>query len=61
VRAAQGQAVFGKAWRAAFGCYDPNDPNAPKIHVDFSDTGELMRILVLGEMDVEGFGKRYFE
>jgi len=52
-RAATGHPVFGPVWKAAFAYFDP----AKKL--DFSDTGELMRILGLGEIGLEEFRSRF--
>ena len=54
IKAARSHEKFGPAWRAAFAYYNP------KHRLDFSDTGELMHILGLGEMSVDAFRKRYF-
>lgn len=53
VRAAQNHPIFGSGWRAAFEYYDPDH------RLDFSDTGELMHILGLGEMGVDDFRRRF--
>lgn len=53
VKAAKEHAVFGNAWRTAFEYYNPRN------RLDFSDTGELMYILGLGEIGVEEFGQRF--
>ena len=45
---------FGTIWKVAFEYYNPS------IRLDFSDTGELMYILGLGEMGFEDFSKRFF-
>lgn len=45
--------VFGQIWQAAFEYYDPAE------RLDFSDTGELMRILGLGELNVEQFRLKF--
>lgn len=47
--------VFGPAWRSAFDYYDP------KERLDFSDTGELLHILGLGEMGFDAFRERFLE
>ena len=52
--AAREHSVFGTAWNAAFAYYDP------KVRLDFSDTGELMHILGLGEIGMEKFRERFF-
>jgi hypothetical protein len=51
--AAKNHAVFGDAWQAAFVYYPPNQ------RLDFSDTGELMHILGLGEMSIDKFRVRF--
>ena len=51
--AAMNHPDFGAAWRAAFAYLDPS------VKMDFSDTGELMYILGLGEMNIEAFKERY--
>ena len=48
-----GSGSFGQVWKAAFAYYDPAD------RLDFSDTGELMHILGLGENGIEAFRKRF--
>jgi len=53
--AARNHPAFGRIWRAAFMYYDPG------VRLDFSDTGELMRILNLGEIDFEEFRARFLE
>lgn len=55
IAAATAHPVFGKIWRAAFSYYDP------AIRLDFSDTGELMHILGLGELSPGEFQRRYFQ
>jgi len=47
--------LFGGKWRAAFVYYDP------KERLDFSDSGELMHILGLGEIDIENFRNRFLD
>ena len=54
VTSASEHPVFGVVWRAAFDYY------SPKERLDFSDTGELMHVLGLGEMGIEDFRKRFF-
>jgi len=54
-RAAVNHPVFGPGWQAAFKYYDP------KERLDFSDTGELMHILGLGELSIDEFRTRYLE
>lgn len=51
--AATSHAIFGPAWRAAFAYYDP------ARRLDFSDTGELLYILGLGEVGIHAFGERF--
>jgi hypothetical protein len=55
VRAAIAHPTFSAAWKAAFTYYDPEE------RLDFSDTGELMHILGLGEIGFDEFAKRYLE
>jgi hypothetical protein len=52
-RSAVQHAIFGQFWRAAFAYYNP------KQRLDFSDTGELMHILGLGELGIDEFRKRF--
>ncbi|MDD2599040.1 MAG: hypothetical protein PHO37_07440 [Kiritimatiellae bacterium] len=52
-KAALGHPVYGAGWKAAFAYYNP------KQRLDFSDTGELMRILGLGEMNLNEFRERF--
>jgi hypothetical protein len=47
--------TFGPIWKAAFEYYPPHD------RLDFSDTGELMHILGLGQIGIDGFRKRFLE
>ena len=54
-RAARTHPVFGPAWRAAFAYYDPRE------RLDFSDTGELLHILGLGEMGIDAFRQRFLD
>jgi len=49
VNAATAHPAFGGAWKAAFAYYDPDE------RLDFSDTGELLHILGLGEADIDRF------
>lgn len=51
--AAKHYPLFGAIWAAAFTYYDPGD------RLDFSDTGELMHILGLGEISIDDFRKRF--
>ena len=53
--AARAHPAFGSFWRAAFAYYDPG------TMIDFSDTGELMHLLGLGEIDINGFRQRFLE
>jgi len=46
---------FKGAWKAAFEYYDPEE------RLDFSDTGELMHIVGLGEMGVDEFRRRFLD
>jgi len=54
-RAAVSHPVFGPGWQAAFKYYDP------KQRLDFSDTGELMHILGLGELSIDEFRTGFLE
>ncbi|MBM4148056.1 MAG: hypothetical protein FJ224_03330 [Lentisphaerae bacterium] len=51
--AALAHPIFGPAWKAAFTYYNPRQ------RLDFSDTGELMHILGLGEIGIEAFRRRF--
>ena len=51
--AARNHSVFGGVWQAAFDYYDPN------VRLDFSDAGELLHILGLGEIGIKAFQKRF--
>jgi len=53
VESAAAHPVFGTAWKAAFVYYDP------KHRLDFSDTGELLHIVGLGEMSIEAFRQKF--
>ncbi len=53
VTAALGHPVFAPFWKAAFAYYPPQQ------RLDFSDTGELMHILGLGEMGIDAFRQTY--
>ena len=53
VKAAIEHPVFGNIWSAAFDYYNP------KKRLDFSDTGELMYILGIGQMNLDDFRQRY--
>ena len=54
-QAARNHPIFGPAWRAAFTYYDPRQ------RLDFSDTGELMHILSLGELNVAACRARFLQ
>jgi hypothetical protein len=51
--AASNHPNFGTAWRAAFAYYNPEH------RLDYSDTGELLHILGLGEMNMENFRQHF--
>ena len=51
--AALGHQKFGKIWQAAFDYYDPRE------RLDFSDTGELLHILGLPELNVGQFRQKF--
>ncbi len=51
--AARQHPVFGPIWKAAFTYYPPEN------RLDFSDTGEMLHILGLGEIGIDGFRKRF--
>ena len=53
VQAATNHPVFGPAWKAAFVYYKPSQ------RLDFSDTGELYRILGLDEIGIDAFRERF--
>jgi hypothetical protein len=53
INAAANHPVFGDAWKAAFAYYDPKD------RLDFSDTGELLHILGIGEISLGTFRERF--
>ena len=53
--AATDHPVFGKSWQAAFEYYDP------KHRLDFSDTGELMHILDMGEVGIDAFREFFLD
>ncbi|MBN1975041.1 MAG: hypothetical protein JW787_15475 [Sedimentisphaerales bacterium] len=55
VKAATENPVYGDIWKAAFAYYNP------KERIDFSDTGELMHILGLGEMGFDKFIESYLK
>ena len=55
VKAATENPEYGKIWKAAFAYYNPNE------RIDFSDTGELMHILGLGEMGLDEFIENYLK
>lgn len=52
--AALAHAPTRQAWKVAFAYYDPR-----KHRLDFSDTGELLHILGLGEVGIDDFRTRY--
>lgn len=54
-KAATDHPTFGKAWQAAFGYYPP------RHRLDFSDTGELLHMLGLGEMSIEAIRERFLD
>jgi len=53
--AALAHPIFKDSWQAAFDYYDPD------TRLDFSDTGELMHILALGEMGIDDFRQTYLD
>lgn len=55
VAAARRHATLGRVWSAAFAYYPPEE------RLDFSDTGELMRILGLGEIGIDAFRERFLQ
>ena len=55
VKAATEHPAFTDIWKAAFAYYNP------KERIDFSDTGELMHILELGELNIDQFRKRFLD
>jgi hypothetical protein len=55
VTAATENPAFANIWKAAFAYYNP------KERIDFSDTGELMNILKLGEMNLDQFRERFLD
>jgi len=54
-KAALSHPKFGQFWKAAFDYYPP------RRRLDFSDTGELLHILGLGEVGNDEFRKRFLE
>jgi hypothetical protein len=52
-KAALSHPDFGPGWKAAFDYYNP------RKRLDFSDTGELLHILGLGEVGIDEFAKRF--
>ncbi|MBI1337653.1 MAG: hypothetical protein GC164_11900 [Phycisphaera sp.] len=54
-KAALSHPVFGPSWKAAFEYYDP------RKRLDFSDTGELLHLLGLGEMGIEALRERFLD
>ena len=55
VKAATENKTFADIWKAAFAYYNP------KERIDFSDTCELMRILGLGELNLDQFRERFLD
>ena len=55
VRAATSHPVFGAVWTAAFSYYDPH------VRLDFSDTGELLYLLGMGEIGIDAFRVRFLD
>ena len=53
--AAVNHPVYGPYWQAAFNYYPPS------IRLDFSDTGELMHILGLGQVGIDEYRQRFLE
>lgn len=53
--AAASHPTFGRAWRAAFAYYDP------RTRLDFSDSGETLYIVGLGEVGIDEFGERFLQ
>ena len=54
-KAATENPQYGDIWKAAFAYYNPNE------RIDFSDTGELMHILGLGELSLNEFMENYLK
>ncbi len=54
-KAASEHPKLGPIWKAAFAYYPPSE------RLDFSDTGELMRILGLGEIGIDEFQERFLD
>ena len=52
-QAAVSHPTFGAAWKAAFEYYPPGE------RLDFSDTGELMHILGLGQVGIDAFRRLF--
>ncbi|MCX6996175.1 MAG: hypothetical protein NTV49_03605 [Kiritimatiellaeota bacterium] len=52
-KAAREHRVFGVVWKSAFAYYNPEQ------RIDFSDTGELMHILRIGEIGIAAFQARF--
>lgn len=52
-KAALANPDHGPAWQAAFAYYNP------RSRLDFSDTGELLHILGLGEVGIDAFRERF--
>ena len=55
VKAATENPTFSDIWKAAFVYYNPEE------RIDFSDTGELMKILELGELNLNQFRERFLD
>ena len=55
VTAATKHPELGDVWKAAFAYYNP------KERIDFSDTGELLYILGLGEMNLNEFREKFLD
>ena len=53
--AAVSHPVFGPTWKAAFSYYNPEE------RLDFSDTGELLFILGIGEIGFDAFRELFLE
>jgi len=54
-QAALAHPTFGESWKAAFEYYNPDH------RLDFSDTGELMHILGLGELNIDEFRENFLK
>jgi hypothetical protein len=55
VNSAIHNSIFGRIWRAAFAWLPPSDK------IDFSDTGELIYILGLKNLNIDTFRKRFLD